>query len=63
MMAMQVNPRKMVAVFTLLSCVRKALIKIIVHASLNATNTLIESCANIHAMTNDIFAPIAGECV
>ncbi|KAG6833930.1 hypothetical protein H0H87_007941 [Tephrocybe sp. NHM501043] len=43
----QVNPRKM----------------IIVHAPSSATNTLIESCANIRSMTKDIFAPAVGESV
>jgi len=43
----QVNPRKM----------------IIVHSPAGATNTLIESCANIRAMTKDIHAPATGESV
>ncbi|KAF7985231.1 hypothetical protein HWV62_7878 [Athelia sp. TMB] len=43
----QVNPRKM----------------IIVHAPSDATDTLIESCGNIRAMTKDIFAPAVGENV
>ncbi|RDB22774.1 Cleavage and polyadenylation specificity factor subunit 2 [Hypsizygus marmoreus] len=43
----QVNPRKM----------------IIVHAPSSATDALIESCANIRAMTKDIFAPVVGESV
>jgi len=37
--------------------------QIIVHAPTNATETLIESCANIRAMTKDIFAPAVGESV
>ncbi|KAH7931204.1 hypothetical protein BV22DRAFT_1190509 [Leucogyrophana mollusca] len=43
----QVNPRKM----------------IIVHAPTSATDALIESCANIRAMTKDIYAPTAGESI
>ncbi|KAF7355476.1 Cleavage and polyadenylation specificity factor subunit 2 [Mycena sanguinolenta] len=43
----QVNPRKM----------------IIVHASTEAAEVLIESCANIRAMTKDIFAPARGESI
>ncbi|KAJ7180289.1 beta-lactamase-like protein [Mycena crocata] len=43
----QVNPRKM----------------IIVHAPTDAAELLIESCANIRAMTKDIFAPSRGESV
>ncbi|KAJ6515698.1 beta-lactamase-like protein [Mycena sanguinolenta] len=43
----QVNPRKM----------------IIVHASTEAAQVLIESCANIRAMTKDIFAPARGESI
>ncbi|KAJ7283999.1 beta-lactamase-like protein [Mycena rebaudengoi] len=43
----QVNPRKM----------------IIVHAPTDAAENLIESCANIRAMTKDIFAPSQGETV
>ncbi|KAJ7683990.1 beta-lactamase-like protein [Mycena rosella] len=43
----QVNPRKM----------------IIVHAPTEAADLLIESCANIRAMTKDIFAPARGESV
>ncbi|KAJ7781055.1 beta-lactamase-like protein [Mycena metata] len=43
----QVNPRKM----------------IIVHAPTEAAQLLIESCANIRAMTKDIFAPARGESV
>ncbi|KAJ7490395.1 beta-lactamase-like protein [Mycena galericulata] len=43
----QVNPRKM----------------IIVHAPTDAAQLLIESCANIRAMTKDIFAPARGESV
>ncbi|KAJ6539529.1 beta-lactamase-like protein [Mycena capillaripes] len=43
----QVNPRKM----------------IIVHAPTEAAETLIQSCANIRAMTKDIFAPARGESV
>ncbi|KAJ7714317.1 beta-lactamase-like protein [Mycena maculata] len=43
----QVNPRKM----------------IIVHAPTDAAESLIESCANIRAMTKDIFAPSRGESV
>jgi cleavage and polyadenylation specificity factor subunit 2 len=59
----QLNPRKMVTVFTLPSAHRLILCKIIVHASSNATDALIESCANIRAMTKDIFAPAPGEYV
>ncbi|KAL0570092.1 hypothetical protein V5O48_011867 [Marasmius crinis-equi] len=43
----QISPRKM----------------IIVHASENATNALVESCSNIRAMTKDIHAPTIGESV
>ncbi|TFK82062.1 hypothetical protein K466DRAFT_530929 [Polyporus arcularius HHB13444] len=43
----QVNPRKM----------------ILVHAPQPATEALIESCANIRAMTKEIFAPSQGETV
>jgi cleavage and polyadenylation specificity factor subunit 2 len=43
----QVNPRKM----------------ILVRASAQATNALIESCANIRSMTQDIFAPASGETI
>ncbi|KAH9844105.1 beta-lactamase-like protein [Rhodofomes roseus] len=43
----QVNPRKM----------------IIVHAPLQATDALIDSCSNIRAMTRDIYAPAQGENV
>ncbi|KAJ7094593.1 beta-lactamase-like protein [Mycena belliarum] len=43
----QVNPRKM----------------IIVHAPTDAAESLIESCANIRAMTKDIYAPSRGESV
>ncbi|KAJ7240326.1 beta-lactamase-like protein [Mycena haematopus] len=43
----QVNPRKM----------------IIVHAPTEAAEVLIESCANIRAMTKDIFAPARGESI
>ncbi|KAG5732051.1 Cleavage and polyadenylation specificity factor subunit 2 [Termitomyces sp. T112] len=43
----QINPRKM----------------IIVHASSDATDALIESCANIRSMTKDIFSPVVGESV
>ena len=34
-----------------------------VHAPSNATNVLIDSCANIRAMTKDIFAPALGESI
>ncbi|EIW82350.1 hypothetical protein CONPUDRAFT_54247 [Coniophora puteana RWD-64-598 SS2] len=43
----QMNPRKM----------------IIVHASESASEALISSCANIHAMTKDIYAPQVGDSV
>ncbi|KAG6812985.1 hypothetical protein H0H92_014916 [Tricholoma furcatifolium] len=43
----QINPRKM----------------IVVHASSEATDALIESCANIRSMTKDIFSPAVGESV
>ncbi|KIY49386.1 hypothetical protein FISHEDRAFT_41247 [Fistulina hepatica ATCC 64428] len=43
----QVNPRKM----------------IIVHATPEASDVLIESCGNIRAMTKDIFAPEFGQSV
>ncbi|EGO02177.1 hypothetical protein SERLA73DRAFT_86401 [Serpula lacrymans var. lacrymans S7.3] len=43
----QVNPRKM----------------IIVHAPDSATSALIDSCANIRAMTKDIYAPSTGETI
>ncbi|KAI0921639.1 hypothetical protein AcW2_006550 [Taiwanofungus camphoratus] len=43
----QINPRKM----------------IIVHAPSDATDVLMESCANIRAMTRDIFAPTRGESI
>lgn len=38
-------------------------LQIIVHAPSDATDTLIESCGNIRAMTKDIFAPAVGENV
>ncbi|KAF8663435.1 hypothetical protein AX16_001005 [Volvariella volvacea WC 439] len=43
----QVNPRKMV----------------IVHASTNSAEALVESCANIRSMTKDIYTPAIGESV
>ncbi|KAI9001367.1 beta-lactamase-like protein [Trametes punicea] len=43
----QVNPRKM----------------ILIHAPQEATDALIESCANIRAMTKEIYAPSQGETV
>ncbi|KAJ8507662.1 hypothetical protein ONZ45_g9987 [Pleurotus djamor] len=43
----KINPRKM----------------IIVHASPSATDALLESCADIRAMTKDIFAPSTGESI
>ncbi|KAI0677046.1 beta-lactamase-like protein [Trametes maxima] len=43
----QVNPRKM----------------ILIHAPQSATAALIESCANIRAMTKEIYAPSQGETV
>ncbi|CDO71405.1 hypothetical protein BN946_scf184908.g163 [Trametes cinnabarina] len=43
----QVNPRKM----------------ILIHAPQEATDALIESCANIRAMTKEIYAPAQGETV
>ncbi|EIW61467.1 uncharacterized protein TRAVEDRAFT_162694 [Trametes versicolor FP-101664 SS1] len=43
----QVNPRKM----------------ILIHAPQAATDALIESCANIRAMTKEIYAPAQGETV
>ncbi|KAI0637983.1 beta-lactamase-like protein [Trametes polyzona] len=43
----QVNPRKM----------------ILIHAPKPATDSLIESCANIRAMTKEIYAPAQGEVV
>ncbi|KAH9849995.1 beta-lactamase-like protein [Lenzites betulinus] len=43
----QVNPRKM----------------ILIHAPQAATESLIESCANIRAMTKEIYAPAQGETV
>ncbi|KAI0332393.1 hypothetical protein GY45DRAFT_1320888 [Cubamyces sp. BRFM 1775] len=43
----QVNPRKM----------------ILVHAPQEATDALIESCANIRAMTKEIYAPSQGETI
>ncbi|KAI0368067.1 hypothetical protein BV20DRAFT_969649 [Pilatotrama ljubarskyi] len=43
----QVNPRKM----------------ILIHAPQAATESLIESCANIRAMTKEIYAPSQGETV
>jgi len=46
-MVPQINPRKM----------------IVVHAPSDATDVLIESCANIRAMTKDIFAPTIGESI
>ena len=33
------------------------------HAPANATDALIESCANIRSMTKDIYAPPKGESV
>jgi cleavage and polyadenylation specificity factor subunit 2 len=35
----------------------------VVHAPPSATDVLIQSCANIRAMTKDIFAPALGESV
>jgi len=35
----------------------------VVHAPSDATDVLIESCANIRAMTKDIFAPTIGESI
>ncbi|EEB94265.1 hypothetical protein MPER_06944 [Moniliophthora perniciosa FA553] len=43
----QIGPRKM----------------IVVHASESSTNALIESCANIRAMTKEIYAPTLGESI
>ncbi|EAU84389.1 cleavage and polyadenylation specificity factor subunit [Coprinopsis cinerea okayama7 len=43
----QVNPRRM----------------IVVHASEEATNALIESCGSIKAMTKDILAPVVNESI
>jgi hypothetical protein len=37
--------------------------QIIVHASPEATTALIESCANIRAMTKDIYSPRNGESI
>jgi cleavage and polyadenylation specificity factor subunit 2 len=61
----QVSPRKMVKplLATVLLRLLKDVIQIIVHASHEATETLIESCANIRAMTKDIYAPAAGETI
>lgn len=38
-------------------------VKIIVHGEPEATEALLESCANIRNMTKDIYAPAAGESV
>ncbi len=38
-------------------------LQILVHAPQPATEALIESCANIRAMTKEIFAPSQGETV
>ena len=45
------------------NCVLKTLRKIIVHGDPTATESLLESCANIRAMTKDIYAPTEGESV
>ena len=37
--------------------------KILVHAPATATDALIESCANIKAMTKEIYAPAQGDTV
>ena len=37
--------------------------KIVVHATPNATDALLESCANIRAMTRDVYAPALGETI
>lgn len=60
----QVNPRKMVCTavvhrHTLVLTV----LQILVHAAQAATDALIESCANIRAMTKEIYAPSQGETV
>ncbi|KAG5221800.1 beta-lactamase protein [Salix suchowensis] len=51
----KINPRKMV--------IRIIPAQIIVHASYSATNALIESCADIRAMTKDIYAPGIAESI
>ncbi|KAI3612220.1 cleavage and polyadenylation specificity factor subunit [Moniliophthora roreri] len=48
----QIGPRKM-------AC----RLLIVVHASEGSTNALIESCANIRAMTKEIYAPTLGESI
>lgn len=37
--------------------------QIIVHATPDATNALIQSCGDIRAMTKDIYAPVQDETV
>src|SRR5271170_1204798 len=37
--------------------------QIIVHAPSHGTEALVESCANIHAMTKDIYSPKQGESI
>lgn len=61
----QIHPRKMVGV-----CSRfplrdgsPDLLKIIVHATPDATNALIQSCGDIRAMTKDIYVPSQDETV
>lgn len=57
----QVNPRKMVRKFrSEQDCIAQCL-QILVHASMDAAKALIESCAQIRAMTKDIYAPETGE--
>jgi cleavage and polyadenylation specificity factor subunit 2 len=60
----QVNPRKMVCLLSRPQFIRlDPRYQIIVHAPSNATDMLIESCANIRAMTRDIYAPARGETI
>lgn len=64
----QVNPRKMVwasciAFTSVSSNFTYCTLQIIVHTPSDATDILIESCANIRAMTRDIFAPGVGESI
>jgi cleavage and polyadenylation specificity factor subunit 2 len=61
----QVNPRKMVRShsYAYMGDSTHLIIQIVVHAPANAADALIESCANIRAMTKDIYAPGPKESV
>lgn len=60
----QVNPRKMVG-FLLHKLEPRSdpLLQIIVHATSEATDALLESCRSIRVMTRDIYTPLQGENV